>query len=123
MLLCNIDPKARLCNGTRLICRGCFNNVIDTKILTGQYIGTRIFLPRIPFKSTENVHLSFVMIRRQFLVRLSFTLKINKVQGQTIPNVGIYLLNHVFNHGQLIVALSRGVSQFTTYISAKRKNT
>ena len=81
MLLCNIDPKARLCNDTRLICRGCFNNVIDTKILTRQYIGTRVFLPRIPFKSTENVHLSFVMIRRQFLVRLSFTLKINKVQG------------------------------------------
>ena len=35
MLLRNINPKARLCNGTRLICRGCFNNVIDAEILTG----------------------------------------------------------------------------------------
>ena len=34
MLLRNIDPKAGLCNGTRLICRGCFNNVIDAEILT-----------------------------------------------------------------------------------------
>ena len=123
MLLCNMDPKARLCNDTRLICHGCFDNVIDPKILTRQYIGTRVFLLRIPFKSTENIHLSFVMIRRQFLVLLSFTLKINKVQGYTIPNVGIYLLDHVFSYGQLIVALSRGVSKFTTNISAKRKNT
>ncbi|KAL0007370.1 hypothetical protein SO802_008872 [Lithocarpus litseifolius] len=57
MLLRNIDPKVELCNGTRLLCRGCFNNVIDAEILTGQYAGTRVFLPRIPLKTTENVHL------------------------------------------------------------------
>ena len=74
MLLLNIDPKAGLCNGTRLIQRGCFNNVIDAEILNGQYVGTCVFLPRIPLKTTENVHLSFVMIKRQFLVHLSFAL-------------------------------------------------
>ena len=35
MLLRNINPKAGLCNGTRLICRGCFNNIIEAEILTG----------------------------------------------------------------------------------------
>ena len=25
IMLPNIDPKVGLCNGTRLICRGCFN--------------------------------------------------------------------------------------------------
>ena len=42
------------------------------------------------------------------------TLTINKAQSQTIPNVGIYLPEPVFSHGQLYVALSRGVSHSTT---------
>ncbi|KAK4596818.1 hypothetical protein RGQ29_014731 [Quercus rubra] len=120
MLLHNIDSKAGLCNGTRLICRGCFNNIIDIEILTGQYVGTRVFLPRIPLKTTKNVHLPFVMIRRQFLIRLSFALTINKAQGQTIPTVGIYLPDHVFSHGQFYVALSRGVSQSTTKLLVQK---
>ena len=44
---------------------------------------------------------------------------INKAQGQTIPNVGIYLPEPVFSHGQLYVALSRGVSRSTTWMLAK----
>ncbi|KAK4386068.1 hypothetical protein Sango_2477400 [Sesamum angolense] len=41
-------------------------------------------------------------------------------KGQTIPNVGIYLPNHVFSHGQLYVALSRGVSKRTTKVLVKK---
>ena len=120
MLLRNVDPKAGLCNGTRLIYRGSFNNVIDAEILTRQYVGTRVFLSRIPLKTIENVHLPFVMIRRQFPVRLSFAITINKAQGQTIPTVGIYLPDHVFSHGQLFMALSRGVSQSTTKLLVQK---
>ncbi|KAK4596817.1 hypothetical protein RGQ29_014730 [Quercus rubra] len=41
-------------------------------------------------------------------------------QGQTIPTVGIYLPDHVFSHGQLYVALSRGVSQSTTKLLVQK---
>ncbi|XP_057723507.1 ATP-dependent DNA helicase PIF1-like [Arachis stenosperma] len=119
MLLRNIDPKAGLCNGTRLLCRGTFQNMLDVEILTGHHCGRRAFLPRIKHKTTENSGLPFILIRKQFPVRLSFAITINKSQGQTIPKVGIYLPKHVFSHGQLYVALSRSISQSTTKILVK----
>ncbi|KAL0346411.1 UNVERIFIED_CONTAM: hypothetical protein Scaly_1657100 [Sesamum calycinum] len=109
MLLRNIDPKIGLCNGTRLIYRRFGRNIIDAEILTGQFKRTRVFLPRIPLKTSEDAQMPFEMIQRQFPVRLSFALTINKSQRQTIPNVGIYLPETFFSHGQLYVALSRGV--------------
>jgi ATP-dependent DNA helicase PIF1 len=37
---------------------------------------------------------------------LAFTMTINKAQGETMKIIGIYLLELVFTHGQLYVALS-----------------
>jgi ATP-dependent DNA helicase PIF1 len=36
---------------------------------------------------------------------------VNKAQGQTIPNVGVYLPKPVFSHGQLYVSLSRATAR------------
>ncbi|KAB2619505.1 hypothetical protein D8674_015374 [Pyrus ussuriensis x Pyrus communis] len=107
MLLRNIDPKLGLCNGTRLLCRGSYRNLIDAEILTGQFAGSRVFLPRIPLKSTDTAGLPFELTRKQFPVKLSFSITINKSQ------------DHVFSHGQLYVALSRGVSKSTTTVLVK----
>ena len=53
----------------------------------------------------------FQFKRKQFLVRLSFAMMVNKAQRRTIPNVGVYLPEPVFSHGQLYVALSKATAR------------
>jgi ATP-dependent DNA helicase PIF1 len=119
MLLRNIDPRYGLCNGTRLLSRGLFKNMLDMEILTESNDGKRAFLPKIKLKINVSSGLPFVLSRKQFPVTLSFAITINKSQRQTIPNVGIYLPRHVFSHGQLYVALSRGIFQNSTKVLIK----
>ncbi|KAL6873859.1 hypothetical protein ACP4OV_013941 [Aristida adscensionis] len=122
ILIRNLDPNSGLCNGTRLMVRGLQENAIDAEIVGGQHAGKRVFIPRIPMSPSDDNSLPFKFKRKQFPIRLSFAMTINKAQGQTIPNVGIYLPEPVFSHGQLYVALSRGVSKETTRILAKPNN-
>ena len=99
ILLRNIDPANGLCNRTRLVVRGFAKNSINAEIVLGQHAGKRVFLPRIPLCPSDDEMFPFQFKRKQFPIRLSFAMTVNKAQGQTIPNVVVYLPKHVFSHG------------------------
>ncbi|XP_065665643.1 uncharacterized protein LOC136087065 [Hydra vulgaris] len=106
MLLRNLGLKAGLCNGTRMKVCALQNSYIDAEVLTGVSSGKRVFVPRIQLAPLDS-NLPFVLKRRQFPVRLAYSMTINKSQGQTFDRVGVYLKRSCFSHGQLYVACSR----------------
>lgn len=118
----NLDIDGGLCNGTRLIIKDMKQYVLTAKIITGKYSGKQLLLPRIDLApSLEEI--PFGMIRRQFPIRLSFAMTINKSQGQSFDKVSLYLSTPVFSHGQLYVALSRTTSKENLKICLNNEST
>jgi ATP-dependent DNA helicase PIF1 len=64
----------------------------------------------------------FQFKRKQFPIRLSFAMTVNKSLGQTIPNVGVYLPAPMFSHGQLYVAMPRATARTNIKILALPPN-
>jgi hypothetical protein len=106
ILLRNLDAASGLCNGTRLIIWRLAWRLIIVQIIGGAHAGNIVNIPRIT-TTTNRLKWPFTLQRRQFPLQLAFAMTINKAQGQTMKIVGIYLLEPVFTHGQLYVALSR----------------
>ena len=117
MLLRNINPRQGLCNGTRLIFGSCVNN----KLLLCRILetGREVLIPRITFIPKPNEY-PFQWQRRQFPVRPSFAITINKSQGQSLKLAGVWLRVKVFAHGQLYTASSRVSSPSTLRFAIMR---
>ncbi|KAK8458126.1 hypothetical protein SEVIR_3G313545v4 [Setaria viridis] len=64
----------------------------------------------------------FQFKRKQFPIRLSFAMTVNKAQVQTIPNISMYLREPVFSHGQLYIALSRATTRLNIKVLALPSN-
>ena len=107
MLMRNLNPKMGLCNGTKLIFKKLHrNHLLECTIAGGEHNGRIVLIPRI-FLRPKDRDFPFEWSRRQFPVKVAFAMTINKSQGQTLRNVGIWLNDGCFAHGQLYVCISR----------------
>ena len=107
MLMRNLNPKMGLCNGTRLIFQKAHKNLLlECVIAGGEHKARTVLIPRI-FLKPKDREFPFEWCRRQFPVRVAFAMTINKSQGQTLRNVGVWLNDTCFGHGQLYVCISR----------------
>ncbi|KAL7111555.1 hypothetical protein ACP275_05G096100 [Erythranthe tilingii] len=89
-VMLNIDQTRGLCNGTRLQVERLGMHVFSCKVLSGKNVGDMVFISRmtlIPSNSTLPVKFQ----RSQYPVIISFSMTINKSQGQTLSHVGLYL--------------------------------
>ncbi|POS82179.1 hypothetical protein EPUL_006412, partial [Erysiphe pulchra] len=107
MLVRNYYSRLGLCNGTRLIVTRLFNHCIKGRVISpdSRYDGQEHIIARMTI--TSSVDLPFTLTRKQLPLRPSYSMTINKSQGQTLQRVGVDLSVSVFAHGQFYVALSR----------------
>lgn len=119
IVLRNLDPENGMCNGTKVFVVAIYQR----SILVKRYVQNAMafLIPRI-HAFTNDTDYPFKLRRTQLPVRPAFAMTIHKSQGQTLDNVGVYLNEPVFSHGQLYVALSRVTNPSRLKVAIPMKN-
>ena len=99
-----------LFSGTRCLLIGASPWCLHVEIATATNARQKAFVSRCELTSSEG-ELLFVFTRWPFPVTPCFEMTINRVQGETLERVGIFLRRPVFSHGQLYVVVSRAISR------------
>jgi ATP-dependent DNA helicase PIF1 len=106
ILMRAVSKSDKLATNTRVRVIGLSHNIV--RVTTLDAVGARIAcLPRFVFSIKVTYGRSFHITRRQFPLRLAYSLTMNRSQGQTLDRVVVDLTRHCFMHGHLNVALSR----------------
>lgn len=107
MILRNVNPTLKLCNGTIVVVVHVTNNAVIVKHWKDRENpeAQQHVIFRIPFSMSARGH---KLARFQFPLVPAFAITINKSQGKTIDKpLYIDLRTPCFAHGQLYVAMSR----------------
>jgi ATP-dependent DNA helicase PIF1 len=83
MLLRNLNQAKGLCNGTRLVINVLGGMIIEGKIMTGTHKGKSVLIPMISL-TLRNNKWPFVLQRRQYPIKICYSMTINKSQGQIV---------------------------------------
>ncbi|CAN6895749.1 unnamed protein product [Brassica oleracea] len=89
MVLRNRQPSAGLMNGTRLQITQLMDFMVQARIITGEKVGKLVYIPRLLITPSDT-RLPFKMRRRQLPLAVAFAITINKSQGQSLSEVGIF---------------------------------
>ena len=122
MLLRNLDIQSGVCNRKRLTVKLLYENIIFAKTVSVNK--KTLLIPWIKL-SPSDVNLLFILQRRQFSVRLAYSITINKTQGQTFDKLGMHLPAPwpVFSHGQLYITFSRAKSFKDIFVDIRETTT
>jgi ATP-dependent DNA helicase PIF1 len=71
-----------LANGTRFIVVKLMQHIIDAEIATGPDKGRRVFIPRLSITPSDTERMPFTLRQRQFPLRPTFAMIINKARGR-----------------------------------------